>query len=240
MAGLQIQGATGSVVEAGAAAAKGMHIITKPQDYGAFGHYRAVLTTGTIAAGMAGNGELVQMRWVDATRFCVITHIKVLEFRNITTAFVAGPYQFNLIRSTAWSADGTGGGAVSVADPQLQLRPPVMGASLFSTGFRLATTAALGAGTKTFDTLTMGACFGNVGSTPAIAEYFIPKGGGVTGTGGPGVDLFSPDTSGGEHPIVLTSNGGSTSEGISIRGTVPGTGTWIASFLVKWAEVTAF
>jgi hypothetical protein len=164
----------------------------------------------------------------------------VLEFRNITTAFAAGPYQFNVIRSTAWSADGTGGGAVSVADPQLQVRAATMGASLFSTGFRLATTAALGAGTKTFDTLPMGACFGNVGSTPAIAEYFIPKGGGVTGTGGGGIELLKPNIEAGEHPIVLTSNGGSTSEGISIRATVPATGTWIASFLVKWCEVTAF
>jgi hypothetical protein len=235
MAGIQLQGAGGIVAEVGAAAAKGLHHIAKPQDYGALGHYRGVFTTGTIAAGMAANGELVQMRWIDATRFCIIQQVAVLEFRNITTAFAAGVYQFNCIRSTAWSVDGTGGGAVSVADPQLQLRASAMGASLFSTGFRLATTAALGAGTKTFDTLPMGACFGNVGSTPAIAEYFIPKGGGVTGTGGYGVDLVAPDIGNGEHPIVLAQN-----EGISIRATVPATGTWIASFLVKWCEVTAF
>jgi len=235
MAGLQIQGAGGNVAEVGAFAAKGFHVIQKPQDYGALGHYRGVLTTGTIAAGMAANGELVQMRWVDATRFCIIQEITVLEFRNITTAFAAGPYNFNVIRSTAWSADGTGGGVVSVADPQLQARAAAMGASLFSTGFRLATTAALGAGTKTFDTVPMGACFGNVGSTPAIAEFFIPKGGGTSGTGGSGVELMHPDIGGGEHPVVLAQN-----EGISIRATVPATGTWIATFLVKWAEVTAF
>jgi hypothetical protein len=39
----------------------------------------------------------------------------------------------------------------------------------------------------------------------------------------------------GEHPLVLAQN-----EGISVRATVPATGTWIASFLIKWAEVTAF
>jgi hypothetical protein len=240
MAGLQIQGASGSVAEVGAFAAKGMHGVNKPLDYGALGHYRGVFTTGTVAAGMAAGGELLQMRWVDATRFCVIQQVTILEFRNITTAFAAGPYNFQLFRSTGWSADGTGGTAVAVTDPQFQVRPVTMGASLFSTGFRVATTAALGAGTKNFDTNPMGACFGNVGSTPAIAEYFIPKGGGVTGTGGGGVDLYSPDTGNAEHPIVLTSNGGTTSEGISIRATVPATGTWIASFLVKWAEVTAF
>lgn len=235
MAGLQIQGAGGTVAEVGAFAAKGIHSINKPDDYGSLGHYRTILTTGTIAAGMAANGELVQMRWVDATRFCIIKDVKVLQFRNITTAFAAGIYQFELIRSTAWSADGTGGGAVSVADPQLQLRAAAMGASLFSTGFRLATTAALGLGTKTLDTLAMGACYGNVGSTPAIAEFFIPKGGGTTGTGGNGVDLYAPDTGNAEHPIVLAQN-----EGISIRATVPATGTWVATFLVKWAEVSAY
>lgn len=240
MAGIQLQGASGAVAEVGAAASSPTHVSAKPHSYGALGHYRAVLTTGTIAAGMAANGELVQMRWVDATRFCLIQQVTVLEFRNITTAFAAGVYQFNVIRSTAWSADGSGGGVVSVTDPQLQLRPPTMGASLFSTGFRLATTAALGAGTKTLDTLPFGACFGNVGSTPAIAEYFIPKGGGTSGCGGGGVDLYYPDVANGEHPMTLTSNGGSTSEGISIRATVPGTGTWIASFLVEWCEVTAF
>lgn len=235
MAGIQFQGASGAVGEVGAAAAKGLHSIAKPQDYGVHGAYTAVLTTGTMAAAMAANGELVQMRWIDATRVCVIHEVAVLEFRNITTAFAAGVYQFNLIRSTGWSADGTGGVNPSVVDPQLQMRAAAMGASLFSTGFRLATTAALGAGTKTFDTLPMGACFGNVGSTPAIAEYFIPKGGGVTGTGGPGIPLFKCDLASGEHPIVLGQN-----EGVSIRGTVPATGTWIASFLVKWAELAAF
>lgn len=235
MAGLQIQGASGTVAEVGSAGAKGIHTIAKPHDHGSLGHYRAVLTTGTMAAAMAANGEILQMRWVDATRLCVITDIKMLEFRNITTAFAAGPFNFQLMRATGWSADGTGGAAVGVADPQLQMRAATMGASLFSTGFRIATTAALGAGTKTLDTLPMGATFGNVGSTPAIAEFFIPKGGGASGTGGPGVDLFNPDSGAGEHPIVLAAN-----EGIVIRGTVPATGTWIASVLVKWAEVNAF
>jgi len=235
MAGLQIQGAGGSVAEVGAFASKPLHTVVKPQDYGALGHYRAVLTTGTIAAGMAANGELVQMRWVDATRLCILQEVSVLEFRNITTAFAAGPYNFNVTRATGWSADGTGGGTVSVTDPQLQVRAASMGASLFSTGFRLATTAALGAGTKTLDTLPMGACFGNTGSTPAIAQMYIPAGSPVTGYGGPGVELMHPDIGAGEHPVVLAQN-----EGITVRATVPATGTWIASFLVKWAEVTAF
>jgi hypothetical protein len=229
-------GVSAALADVGAASASGMHVIAKPTAFGTLGHYAAVLTTGTMAAGMAGNGELVQMRWVDGSKMAVIQEIQVLEFRNITTAFVAGVFAFNVIRSTAWSADGTGGGAVAVTDPQMQLRVS-MGNSLFSTGFRLATTAALGAGTKTFDTNPMGACFGNVGTTIAIAQYYIPGtgGSGATHAAGPGVTLWKTDLASGEHPIHLANN-----EGISIRATVPATGTWIATFLIKWAEVTAF
>jgi hypothetical protein len=239
MAGLQIQGATGSVVEAGAFAAKGLHSIAKPQDYGALGHYAMVLQTGTIAAGMAALGELVQMRWVDATRFCLIQEIQVLEFR-VTTAFTAGRFLFDACIARSWSADGTGGNQVTVTGDQGQLRTN-MGASLFSTGFRLATTAALGAGTKTLDTNPFGATFGNVGAVGA--KTIIPQSMVVTtaeAAAGPGVVLWKCDIASGEHPIVLASNGGSTSDGIAIRATVPATGTWQASFLVKWAEVAAF
>lgn len=235
MAGLQIQGAGGSVVEAGAFGAKGIHAVAKPQDYGALGHYAAVLTTGTVAAGMAALGELVQMRWVDASKLCLIQEIQVIEFRAITTAFATGRFLFDVIRSVAWSVDGTGGSAVAVPDPQMQLRTS-MGNSLFSTGFRLATTAALGAGTKTFDTNPMGMIAGHVGTTPTATQEFIPPVvSPVTGGGGEGVKLWKCDLASGEHPIVLVNN-----EGISIRATVPATGTWTASFLVKWAEVTAF
>ena len=52
---------------------------------------------------------------------------------------------------------------------------------------------------------------------------------------GSGIVLWKTDVASGEHPIVLATN-----EGGSIRATVPATGTWAASFLVKWAELTAF
>ena len=237
---LQVQGAGGSTVEAGAFAAKGIHGISKPQDYGSLGHYAAVLTTGTIAAGMGALGELVQMRWVDDTRVCLIHEVQVLEFRSVATNWTAGRFLFDVCIARNWSADGTGGGAVAVADPQLQLRTS-MGATLFSTGFRLATTAALGAGTKTLDTLPVGACFGQVDAV--TAKHNIPQSPVVTTAGpasGPGVMLWKTDIASGEHPIVLASNGGSTSDGICIRATVPATGTWAASFLVKWSEVAAF
>jgi len=238
--GIQIQGAAGTIVGAGAEAQEGLHFISKPQDYGVLGHYAAVLTTGTIGAGMAALGELVQMRWIDATRLCLIHEVQVLEFRNVATAWTAGRFLFDVCIARGWSADGTGGAAVVVTGDQNQLRTS-MGASLFSTGFRLATTAALGAGTKTLDTNPIGACFGMVDAV--AVKYHIPQSNVVataSPAAGPGIMLWKADIASGEHPIVLASNGGSTSDGIAIRATVPATGTWAASFLVKWAEVTAF
>lgn len=232
---IQIQGAGGSTVEAGAFAAEGVHCINKPHDYGALGHYAAILVTGTIAAGMAALGELVQMRWVDATRFCLIHEVQVLEFYNVATAWTSGRFLFDVIISRAWTADGTGGNAVSVTGDQLNLRTS-MGSSLFSTGFRLATTAALGAGTKTLDTLPMGATYGRVDAV--AVKHHIPQSNVVataSPAAGPGIYIWKVDIASGEHPITLATN-----EGISIRATVPATGTWAASFLVKWSELTAF
>jgi hypothetical protein len=233
---LQVQGAGGSVVEAGAFAAEGIHSIAKPQDFGALGHYAAVLTTGTVGAGMGALGELVQMRWVDATgKIALIHEVQVLKFRNVATAWTAGQFIFDVCRSTGWTVDGTGGNAVAVTDPQMQLRSS-MGNSLFSTGFRLATTAALGAGTKNLDTNPFGATYGMVDAV--AVKFHIPQSNVVTTASpaaGPGIPLWKTDIASGEHPIVLALN-----EGISIRATVPATGTWDASFLVKWSELTAF
>lgn len=232
MAGLQVQGAGGSIAEIGAFAAKGLHHIAKPQDHGALGHYQTILTTGTIGAGLAANGELVQMRWTEASNVCLIQEIELLEFRDVAAAFAVGPWNFQAIRATAFTVDGTGGAVIAQTDPQSQLRT-AMGNALLA--IRLASTAALTAGTKTLDTLPIGAAFGNVGSTPAIAQMYVPAGSPVTGYGGPGVNLFKADVSSGEHPIVLATN-----DGLIIRANVPATGTFVASFKVKWAELAAF
>lgn len=223
------------VLGAGTAYAGQVGSIPQPLAYTTLGHYSAVLTTGTIGAGMAGLGELVQMRWPSTTRFCAIQEVTVLEFWNVATAWTAGRFLFDVIKSTGWTVDGTGGGAVAVATPQLKMRTS-MGATLFSTGFRLATTAALGAGTKTLLTLPFGATYGMVDAV--AAKYHIPQSNVVatlSPASGDGIKLFKVDLASGEHPMLLVQD-----EGISIRATVPATGTWSASFLVKWAELAAF
>lgn len=195
-----------------------LHVTSKPTPYGSLGHYALSMVSGTMAAGMAANSDIFQARWTDATRFAVIYEI-VLTGAYQLTAFTAGAGLFRVGIARSWSADGSGGTAATLTGDNNQLRTS-MGASLFGT-IRCATTAALGAGTKTYDTQDV---------------YAYPKF--VLAAGNSQIleaqTLFSRDP-GSEHPIVLSQN-----EGIGIRATVPATGTWVFGVSIKWAEVTAF
>lgn len=223
---IQIQGAGASVAEVGAFAAKGLHTINKPTDYGSLGHYQFAGATGAIAAGMAANGEVLQFRWTDATRLAVISKITVTGMR-ATTAFAAGAIDLKATIARSFSASGTGGTAATMTGDNQALRTS-MGTSLVG-DLRIATTAALGAGTKTLDTQDIGfiathSSGGTGSATPIIGNIHLPY-----------VDLFEQDIADGEHPIVLAQN-----EGVVVRATVPATGVWNIGVLIKWAEVTAF
>jgi hypothetical protein len=224
---IQLQGAGGTVAEVGSFAAVPAHFTAKPVPYSTFGHYQSSHQTGAIAAGMAANGELLQMRWVDATRLCLIHKVTITGMR-ATTAFAAGVIDIKVTRATGWSADGTGGTAITITAPNHKMRNS-MGATLFSTGFRIATTAALGAGTKILDahdfgTITTHSSAGVGAATPIIGSIYLPV-----------YDIYEQDMADGEHPIVLAQN-----EGIVVRATVPATGVWNLGVTVKWSEVTVF
>jgi hypothetical protein len=219
-------GTSATLAEVGAAAAKGIHVISKPQDYGTLGHYQVSVQTGAIGAGMAANGELFQLRWTDATRLCVIQKISCNGLF-ASTAFTAGALTIAATIARSFTASGTGGTALTLTGDNAQLRSS-MGASLVGDA-RVSTTAALGAGTKTLDTQNIGLITthtsGGTGSaTPIIGSIYLPT-----------TELFLCDTDSGEHPIVLAQN-----EGIVIRATVPATGVWTAGFTIKWAELSAF
>lgn len=140
--------------------------------------------------------------------------------------FAAGvPVRIDLVKSTGWTVAGSGGTTITPA--ALLKRRSSMGSTLVAAGdIRIATTAALVAGTKTLETLSL---------------ENILAGGPITGS--LNGTIFAPDTSlwraevgDGEHPLVLVEN-----EGFSIRSvSVPATGTWAAGVSVEWTEVTAY
>lgn len=212
----------------GSAAAQGLHVIAKPQDYATgYGHYQVAVATGAIGAGAGADSELVQFRWTDVTRLALIQRVWVTGMR-ATTAFAAGTIDLKLTRATAWSVAGTGGGVVTITDPEAELRTEAMGPTLVQE-IRVATTAALGAGTKTLDTGNMGQILshssGGVGSaTPIIGSIYLPT-----------LELFSANVGDGEHPLVLDDN-----EGFVVRATVPATGVWNLGIGIRWCEVQYF
>ena len=215
-----------SVVRVGDVAAKGMHTINKPTDYGALGHYTYGGFTGIIPAALAANSEIFQFRWSSAANLCVIRKIRIATAVS-TTFFAAGvPQQIDLVKSTSWTVAGTGGTAMTIAG-MLKRRTSGMGSSLMTAGdMRIATTAALGAGTKTLETLSLSTLAVACPITASLNGMMIP----------PGTILWQAEIADGEHPLVLAQN-----EGFSIRSVaIPATGTWTASITVDWAEVAAY
>ena len=223
---ITIQGNGGTVAEVDGTSYRALRTRNAPLDVAALGHYQISVLSGAIAAGMGAAGELLQVRWTDATRLCIPLKVEVTGMR-ATTAFAAGAIDLEAIIARSWSADGTGGTAATLTGNNQKMRTS-MGTSLMGT-IRFPTTAALGAGTKTFDAHGVGRITthssGGAGSaTPIIGSIYLPK-----------TVLFEQDMADGEHPIVLATN-----EGMSVRGTVPATGVWNIGFDFKWAEVAAF
>lgn len=214
----------------GAQSAAGAHVILKPTDHATLGAYRWSGVSGTIAAALAANAQLFYLRWTDATRFCVVTHVKV-EFQALTafTAATLTDFGFALIKATSVSAGGGGTDLFASAAPT-KMRASMGTSLLAATGLaRMATTAALTALT-TLDSYPIAQSVGDpqrVNPAAATEEQRVND---------PTL-LWQPDMSRGEHPLVLAQN-----EGLVVRNRAvwPAAGTGIVHVELAWAEVTAF
>jgi hypothetical protein len=207
-----------------------VHVSVRPDEYGALGHYKTHVFTGNMGAGAGALSEIVQLRYTGAFKL-IIYSVTLEHFRSLGTAFAAGNFLFDLIRSITWTVDGTGG----ATQVPIKLRNS-MGAPTATV--RVATTAALGAGTKTLDAQPLRAIRGIV-STAINAHMLglITAAANVT-VGYPGAVPLFPDPGElavGAHPIVLANN-----EGVSVRATVPATGVWEAAVTIRHAEVAAY
>lgn len=231
---IQIQGAGGSIVEAGAFAFEPLHITAKPVDHGALGHYRVQVVTGTLAAALAAAAQLFQFKWTDATRFAVV--LKVWSGFTTLTRFTAGTvtdFGVDLFIVRSFAAGG-GGTTLTLTGDNQQLRTN-MGASLAQ--INVSTTAALTAAI-TLDAQPIGQTIGGHGDqvTPSATVAAWLNHLALQGHEG-GRLLYRCSQDAGEHPIVLAQN-----EGLAIRNRAvwPAAGTGIYSFGISWAEVTAF
>ena len=216
---IEIIGSTGYELDTDASGAG--KVVSRPTDSTGFGHYTYGGFTGILPAALGANSEIFQFRWSDATRVCIINEIKISACVT-TTFFAAGvPVQIDLVKSTGWTVAGTLGTAISPA--ALLKKRTSMSSSLMASGdARIATTAALGVGTKTLETLSLATILAPGPITASLNGQIIA----------PGTMLYRSEISNGQHPLVLAQN-----EGFSIRSVaVPATGTWQAAISVDWTE----
>jgi hypothetical protein len=218
--GIQIQGNGGVIADVWGTGFRGLKTHSLPFEYGANGHYRKSLLSGTMAAGLTANSEVWQFRWSDATRLGVITKVILDGLAGSATAFTAGFGKIDVLQARSFTASGSGGTAGTLTGNNSKTRTS-MGTTLVG-DIRIASTAALGAGTKTND-------------TDPMSQFSFTVGTVVSATYAQQVLLIDNDAAHGQHPIVLVQN-----EGLAMRATLPATGTWQFGVSCCWAEVDTF
>jgi len=216
---IQLQGNSGTIAEVDGTNYRALRTTLRPIDVGSLGSYRVSLLSGTMAAGLGALSDIWQLRWTDSTRFCVINSVIWDGLAGTSTAFTAGVGFVGLTLARSWTVDGTSGTLATLTANNQKMRSS-MGTSLMGS-VRIASTGALGTGTKTID-------------AQSIGQYSI----GIDATANkqhtPAFSLFSA-APGIESPIILAQN-----EGLAIRATVPATGTWQFGVTVHWTEVASF
>src|SRR2546426_5331717 len=152
---IQVQGNAGTVAEVSGTTHRALRTERRSADYGSLGFYRLSQQSGTMGVSIAGGAEIYQFRWTDATRLAAIYRIELSAGGNVaaTTAVLAA---FEAVIARSFTVAGTGGVAATITGSNAKLRTS-MGTTLLGES-RIASTAALGAGTKTLDTQGIG-CF---------------------------------------------------------------------------------
>jgi len=216
---LQFQGFSGVVGDIAGTGFRAMKVQQMPVEYGTLGSYRLSMLSGTMAAGLAGNAEIFQFRWTDATRLCLVQRGVLDGVSGSATAFTAGFGKIDLLIARSFTASGSGGTAATITGNNGKMRT-AMGTTLLGEA-RCASTAALGAGTKTLDSQAIGQISLSFGT--AVSVQYVNQ-----------TPLLGEDI-GTTHPLVLAQN-----EGFAIRATVPATGTWQFGVTVIWTEVATY
>lgn len=117
-----------------------------PQD--ALGEYRVAEFSG-LSTVLAANGEVFQFRWTDAANLCVLRSLNIRAA--VITGFTAAQeLGFSASMVSNWSADGSGGTAITPGATNLLKRSNYPQSKVGS--MRIATTGVLTAGTKTIYT----------------------------------------------------------------------------------------
>jgi len=205
------------------------HTLSGPFPVGAGGAYRISMTSGTIAAALAANSELFQFRYVTAaSRVCLVCGVTVSASLIVAPTVGTTPVNIQLVGKIArtWSAAGSGGTRATLTTNNQKLRTSFATSEVNDIG--MATTGALTAGTKTFDSQNFGGVTGGL--------YFDLAASDVSGVLIPQTQLLGEFTGLG-FPLILANQ-----EGFCILSGVvlPATMTWNLVVNVLWTETDTF
>lgn len=212
---IQFQGNSGTVAEIDTSRRQQRVVLEPNGGSEVLGHYVIGEASGIVATPAAA-AEVFQFRNSHASNLVIVERL-VVNMVNAAAVTAAQEFGFEVFRATGWSAQGTLGTAL---DARPKRRNSMSASSMAAGDIRIATTAALGAGTKTLDTLRVST--GPGPSTNAI------------GAAGPVVYIPEDDI---RYPFMVLAN----NEGFVIRNLVTyATGSARFHVRVFWREVTSF
>ncbi len=189
---IQIQGLGGTVVEVDGDNFKALRFSPRPLDHGALGSYTYGGFTGILPAALGANSEIFQFRWAHSSVLAIIRKIRISACVSTTFFAAGGPIQIDLIKSTSWTVAGTGGAAITPST-NLKKRSNMASSLLVSGDARIATTAALGVGTKTLESNSLSTVVAPGPITASLNGQIIA----------PGTILWQAEVGDGEHPLVF-------------------------------------
>lgn len=193
-------------------------VIPQELGYKSTGEFSVSLLSGVVAAGLAADSDIFQFR-NGGSKVALVRRVEIWAISE-ATPFTAGRFVFRLYQARGWSADGSGGTAATLTGNNGKVR------TSFDTSVataRIASTAALTAGTRTTDAQGMRA-FAGPAPTAALTNFFVLPN---------PIQLYGDGVE--RYPLVCPNN-----EGFVIQATVPATGTWTFGVNVHWEETGGF
>ncbi len=182
------------------------------------GHYAAGGMTGLMAAAIASQAQVFQVRWADPSKLFVLKKL-VVQFSTATgfaATTVGAPVE--LIVGHGSTASGSGGATIAPNSASNKMRTGMSSSAFVSSGeIRISTTAALTAATgQTLEASSIAACMGADNRTLVSTPPF---------------PLWNQEAAG-DHPLILA-----TGDTFAIRTVSPAaTGTWYMSVAMSWFE----
>jgi hypothetical protein len=217
---IQVQGNGGTVAEVDGTSYRALRVTTRPQDAGAFGHYR-LSTTVALVVTQAANGTLFSFRWGDASRICTVNYIR-LEVQQTAAATATIAPAFEVVVARSFTVSDSAGTALTLTGNSFKKRTS-FGSTLVTDIRKSALAAGLTAGTRTLD----GDAIMQVGTVQTITNV-------NTTTYVKQLDF----TDGNDHPLVFAQNEGFIVRGPTVVFGAAGTANLIVD--VGWTEATSY